>query len=65
MENAQLAAARNSDFANAAREELMETKLRVDSLTAQLNQYQTQVVFLVSVKFKKQAKEYLKVLTSN
>ncbi|XP_059570613.1 lamin-L(III) isoform X2 [Alligator mississippiensis] len=42
MENAQLAAARNSDFANAAREELMETKLRVDSLTAQLNQYQTQ-----------------------
>ncbi|NXG30737.1 LAML3 protein, partial [Dromaius novaehollandiae] len=42
MENAQLSAARNSDFANAAREELMETKLRVDTLTSQVNQYQSQ-----------------------
>ncbi|KAM8804392.1 lamin-B3-like [Eudromia elegans] len=42
MENAQMSAARNSDFANAAREELMETKLRVDNLTSQVNQYQSQ-----------------------
>ncbi|XP_068814098.1 lamin-B3 isoform X2 [Struthio camelus] len=42
VENAQLSAARNSDFANAAREELMETKLRVDTLTSQVNQYQSQ-----------------------
>ncbi|XP_077685095.1 lamin-B3-like isoform X2 [Eretmochelys imbricata] len=42
MENAQLSAAKNSDFANAAREELMETKMRVDTLTSQLNHYQTQ-----------------------
>ncbi|XP_074901242.1 lamin-B3-like isoform X2 [Buteo buteo] len=46
MENAQLSAARNSDFANAAREELMETKLRVDTLTSQVNQYQSQNVAL-------------------
>ncbi|KAM6058842.1 lamin-B3-like isoform 2-T2 [Chlamydotis macqueenii] len=46
MENAQISAARNSDFANAAREELMETKLRVDALTCQVNQYQTQNVAL-------------------
>lgn len=46
MENAQLSAARNSDFANAAREELMETKLRVDTLTSQVNQYQSQVLSL-------------------
>ncbi|NXK45147.1 LAML3 protein, partial [Chauna torquata] len=42
VENAQLSAARNSDFASAAREELMETKLRVDTLTSQVNQYQSQ-----------------------
>ncbi|XP_032050883.1 lamin-L(III)-like [Aythya fuligula] len=42
VENAQLSAARNIDFANAAREELMETKLRVDTLTLQVNQYQSQ-----------------------
>ncbi|XP_065590387.1 lamin-B3-like [Cyrtonyx montezumae] len=42
VENAQLSAARNSDFANAAREELMETKLRVGNLTAEINQYQSQ-----------------------
>ncbi|XP_074956602.1 lamin-B3-like isoform X2 [Phalacrocorax aristotelis] len=46
VENAQLSAAKNSDFANAAREELMETKLRVDSLTSQVNQYQSQNVAL-------------------
>ncbi|XP_030354172.1 lamin-L(III)-like isoform X2 [Strigops habroptila] len=42
MENMQLSAARSSDFANAAREELMETKLRADTLTSQINQYQSQ-----------------------
>ncbi|KAM6301557.1 lamin-B3-like [Podargus strigoides] len=42
MENAQLAAARNSDFANAAREELMETKMRAAALISQVNQYQSQ-----------------------
>lgn len=44
MKNAELSAAKNSDFANAAREELMETKLRVDVLTSQVNQYQSQVL---------------------
>ncbi|NWI31900.1 LAML3 protein, partial [Sula dactylatra] len=42
VQNAQLSAAKNSDFANAVREELMETKLRADSLTSQINQYQSQ-----------------------
>ncbi|XP_010177228.1 PREDICTED: lamin-L(III)-like [Mesitornis unicolor] len=42
VENARLSAARHSDFANAAREELMETKLRVDTLTSQVNQYKSQ-----------------------
>ncbi|POI34156.1 hypothetical protein CIB84_002092 [Bambusicola thoracicus] len=42
VENAQLSAARNSDFANAAREELMETKLRVGNLTSEINHYQSQ-----------------------
>ncbi|NWQ93011.1 LAML3 protein, partial [Burhinus bistriatus] len=46
VENAQISAARHSDFANAAREELMETKLRVDVLTSQVNQYQSQNVAL-------------------
>ncbi|NXG66750.1 LAML3 protein, partial [Hemiprocne comata] len=48
MENAQLIAARNSDFAKAAQEELMETMLRVDSLTSQVSQYQSQNVALES-----------------
>ncbi|NWT08457.1 LAML3 protein, partial [Vireo altiloquus] len=48
MENAQLTAARNSEFANAAREELMETQKRVDTLLSQVNQYQTQNVALES-----------------
>lgn len=43
MENIQQSAAKNSDLANAAREELMETKLRADTLTSQVNQYQSQV----------------------
>ncbi|XP_042731488.1 lamin-L(III)-like isoform X1 [Lagopus muta] len=42
VENAQLSAARNSDFANAAREELMETKLRLGNLTSEINHYQSQ-----------------------
>ncbi|XP_010130141.1 PREDICTED: lamin-L(III)-like, partial [Buceros rhinoceros silvestris] len=46
VENAQLAVARHSEFASAAREELTEAKLRVDTLTSQLNQYQTQNVTL-------------------
>ncbi|XP_051484059.1 lamin-L(III)-like isoform X2 [Apus apus] len=48
MENAQQIAARNSDFAKAAQEELMETMLRVDSLTSQVSQYQSQNVALES-----------------
>ncbi|KAM7102853.1 lamin-B3-like [Ciconia maguari] len=46
MKNAQMSATRNSEFANAAREELMETKLRVDILTSQVNQYESQNVAL-------------------
>ncbi|NWQ82090.1 LAML3 protein, partial [Columbina picui] len=46
MENAQLSATRNSDFANAAQQELMETKTRIDSLTSQVNQYQSQIAGL-------------------
>ncbi|XP_062485849.1 lamin-L(III)-like isoform X1 [Pezoporus occidentalis] len=42
MENIQQSAAKNSDFANAAREELMETKLRADTLTSQVHQFQSQ-----------------------
>ncbi|NWH18995.1 LAML3 protein, partial [Grus americana] len=49
MKNAELSAAKNSDFANAAREELMETKLRVDVLTSQVNQYQSQVLPLFAL----------------
>ncbi|XP_065544687.1 lamin-B3-like isoform X2 [Lathamus discolor] len=42
MENIQQSAAKNSDLANAAREELMETKLRADTLASQVHQYQSQ-----------------------
>ncbi|NP_001089891.1 lamin-L(III) [Xenopus laevis] len=42
LENAQLAAAKNSDYASATREEIMATKLRVDMLTSQLGKYQRQ-----------------------
>ncbi|KAM8973433.1 lamin-B3-like [Pelodytes ibericus] len=42
LENAQLAAAKNSDYASATREEIMSTKLRIESLTSTLNQYQKQ-----------------------
>ncbi|XP_069722897.1 lamin-B3-like isoform X1 [Phaenicophaeus curvirostris] len=48
MENAQLSAARNSEFANAVQEELRETKQRADTLTSQINQYQSQIVTLES-----------------
>ncbi|NWV69324.1 LAML3 protein, partial [Malurus elegans] len=48
MENAQQAAARNNEFANAAREELMETQKRVDTLVSQVNQYQSQNLALES-----------------
>ncbi|XP_028920350.1 lamin-L(III)-like isoform X2 [Ornithorhynchus anatinus] len=42
MENTQLYAEKTRTFAHAAREELMETKLRIDSLMLQLNQKQAQ-----------------------
>ncbi|XP_030810811.1 lamin-L(III)-like isoform X4 [Camarhynchus parvulus] len=48
VENAQLTAARNCEFANVAREELMETQKRVDTLISQVNQYQSQNVALES-----------------
>ncbi|KAM6257489.1 lamin-B3-like isoform 1-T2 [Porphyrio hochstetteri] len=46
VEYAQQSAAKNNDFAKAAREELMETKLRLDALIAQNSQYQSQNVAL-------------------
>ncbi|NXT03568.1 LAML3 protein, partial [Jacana jacana] len=46
VQNAQLSAAKHSDVANAAREELRETKLRADALTSQVSQYQSQNVAL-------------------
>ncbi|XP_015728489.1 lamin-L(III)-like isoform X2 [Coturnix japonica] len=42
VENAQLSAARNSEFANAVRDELMETKLKVGDLTSEIKHYQSQ-----------------------
>ncbi|NXR78518.1 LAML3 protein, partial [Pycnonotus jocosus] len=48
VKNAQLAATRNSEFANAAREELMETQKKADSLLSQVNRYQSQNVALES-----------------
>ncbi|XP_075064007.1 lamin-B3-like isoform X1 [Mixophyes fleayi] len=42
LENAQLAAAKNSDYANATREEILSTKLRMDMFMSQLSQYQKQ-----------------------
>ncbi|XP_027544618.1 lamin-L(III)-like isoform X1 [Neopelma chrysocephalum] len=48
MENAQLTARRNSESASAAREELLETKKRIDTLVSQVNQYQSQNVALES-----------------
>ncbi|XP_063302366.1 lamin-L(III)-like [Pelobates fuscus] len=42
LENAQLAAVKNNDYASATREEIMSTKQRIDSLTSQLSQYQKQ-----------------------
>ncbi|XP_041082922.1 lamin-L(III)-like isoform X2 [Polyodon spathula] len=42
LENAQHAAAKNSDFASSAREELMGSKMRVETLSSQLGHYQEQ-----------------------
>ncbi|MBN3272127.1 LAML3 protein, partial [Polyodon spathula] len=42
LENAQHAAAKNSDFASSAREELMGSKMRVETLSSQLSHYQEQ-----------------------
>ncbi|XP_075438293.1 lamin-B3-like [Ascaphus truei] len=38
LENAELSAAKNSDYVSATREEIKETQLRVDTLTSQLSQ---------------------------
>ncbi|XP_044135511.1 lamin-L(III)-like isoform X2 [Bufo gargarizans] len=38
LENAQLAAAQNSDYATATREEIMSSKLRIDMMSSQLSQ---------------------------
>ncbi|KAM6308316.1 lamin-B3-like [Aegotheles albertisi] len=46
MENIQQNAARKSDLADATQEELMETTLRLNSVTSQLNQYQSKIVAL-------------------
>ncbi|KAM4037603.1 lamin-B3-like isoform 3-T3 [Anomaloglossus baeobatrachus] len=42
LENAQLAAAKNSDYASATREEIMSTKLRIDTMSSQMSQCQKQ-----------------------
>ncbi|XP_018432193.1 PREDICTED: lamin-L(III)-like isoform X2 [Nanorana parkeri] len=42
LENAQLAAAKNSDYASATREEIMSTKIRIDALASHLSQCQKQ-----------------------
>ncbi|MGH0187776.1 UNVERIFIED_CONTAM: hypothetical protein FKN15_026712 [Acipenser sinensis] len=46
LENAQHAAAKNSDFASCAREELMGSKMRLETLSSQLSHYQEQNVAL-------------------
>ncbi|MGH0174895.1 UNVERIFIED_CONTAM: hypothetical protein FKN15_013066 [Acipenser sinensis] len=46
LENAQHAAAKNSDFASSAREELMGSKMRLETLSSQLSHYQEQNVAL-------------------
>ncbi|NWT43780.1 LAML3 protein, partial [Chroicocephalus maculipennis] len=48
VESAQKSAAKHSDLANAAQEELTETRQRVDVLTSQINQHQSQNVALES-----------------
>ncbi|NXM31631.1 LAML3 protein, partial [Oxyruncus cristatus] len=48
MENAQLTARRNSESASAAREELLETRKRIDTLVSQVNQYQSKNLALES-----------------
>ncbi|NXF28745.1 LAML3 protein, partial [Nyctibius bracteatus] len=42
MENAKLSAVKSSECAKVAREQLMEATLRVDTLTSQVNHYQSQ-----------------------
>ncbi|XP_009871343.1 PREDICTED: lamin-L(III)-like [Apaloderma vittatum] len=46
VENAQLSAAKNINLANVAREELMETKLRIDNLTSEMDRFQSKNVAL-------------------
>lgn len=43
LENAKQSAERNSNMAGAAHEELQQTRIRIDSLSAQLSQLQKQV----------------------
>ncbi|XP_054858843.1 lamin-L(III)-like [Eublepharis macularius] len=43
VENAQLSAAKNSDFANCAREELKKTKVRIEALTSQNAALETRI----------------------
>lgn len=43
LENAKQSAERNSSMAGAAHEELQQTRIRIDSLSAQLSQLQKQV----------------------
>nr|XP_033776483.1 lamin-L(III)-like isoform X2 [Geotrypetes seraphini] len=42
LENAQIVAAKNSDYASATREEMLSTKMRVEALTSQLALFQKQ-----------------------
>ncbi|NXP76191.1 LAML3 protein, partial [Ramphastos sulfuratus] len=59
MENAQLSAAKHSDFAKAAQEELKEAKLRVDTLSSQVNQYQSQnITFETKIRELQEMMEY-------
>ncbi|XP_041030618.1 lamin-L(III)-like [Carcharodon carcharias] len=43
LESAQLAAAKNNDFANAAKEEVVAARMRTDTLTSQLQQCRNRV----------------------
>ncbi|XP_067873694.1 lamin-B3-like [Heterodontus francisci] len=48
LESAQLAAAKNSDFASAAKEDMDAAKMRIDTLTSQLQQCRNQISALQS-----------------
>ncbi|XP_038670379.1 lamin-L(III)-like isoform X2 [Scyliorhinus canicula] len=48
LESAQLAAAKNNDFANAAKEEVAETRMRADTLIYDLRQCRNQISVLQS-----------------